>query len=243
MIFFLLLGQSNMAGPGISRYSIEDDERLVGVKLLNDKDEWEDAKNPLNRYSTVKWNPNPGISPGVTFAEEIKKIYPNEEIGLVSNARGSSKIAEWQKGELYFNEAVRRAKIAMKNASLAGILWLQGCQDAPEKNDYSVYEQRFSKFIFDIREELGGQDIPFIAGEIWGDTELAPQEHQTGIFEVNEQINKVIRCTKNCALISTRGVEHVACDLVHFAPEGMRVLGRRYADKYKELFANKYIKS
>lgn len=33
MIFFLLLGQSNMAGPGISRYSIEDDERLVGVKL------------------------------------------------------------------------------------------------------------------------------------------------------------------------------------------------------------------
>ena len=108
MKIFLLIGQSNMEGPGISRYSLEDDDRLKGVYLFNDKDEWEEAKNPLNGYSTVKRNPNPGISPGVTFVEEIKKVYPNEKIGVVSNARGATMIAEWQKGEWCFNEAIKR---------------------------------------------------------------------------------------------------------------------------------------
>ena len=73
---FFLIGQSNMAGPHISRWTEEDDERLKGVYLLNAEDKWEEAKNPLNKYSTIKWQPFPGINPGVTFAEEMKKVFP-----------------------------------------------------------------------------------------------------------------------------------------------------------------------
>ena len=106
MKVFLLLGQSNMAGPHITRWEEKDDERLKGVYLLNAEDKWEEAKNPLDKYSTIKWHPDPGLNPGTTFAEEMKKAFPDEKIGIISNARGSSKIAEWQKGEFFFNEAV-----------------------------------------------------------------------------------------------------------------------------------------
>ena len=69
MKIFVLLGQSNMAGPHISQANEEDDRRLEGVMLLNASDEFEPASNPLNKYSTIKWQPLPGLNPGVTFAE------------------------------------------------------------------------------------------------------------------------------------------------------------------------------
>lgn len=232
MKIFLLIGQSNMAGPGIARYTPEDDERLEGVYLLNGRDEWEAAKNPLNRYSTVKWNPSPGISPGVTFAEEMKKRYPDEAVGLVSNARGSSKIADWQKGELCFNEAVRRARIACQDGTLAGVLWLQGEQDAIDPADYGNYAEKLEKLIDSLRAEFANADLPFISCEIWGDTALASAAWRPGIEEVNRQSKELMMTKANCAWISCKGAEHTAEEPVHFAPAGMRLLGKRFAEAY-----------
>lgn len=219
-----------MSGPNISRWSEEDDKRLIGVYLLNAEDKWEKATNPLNKYSTIKWQPDPGINPGTTFAEEMKKAFPKEDIGIISNARGSSKVAEWQKGERYFNEAVRRAKAS--GEKIDGILWLQGEQDVPEKSDYTVYAERLSKFIADIREALGNGEIPFIACEIWGDVSLAEEKYFEGINEVNRQIKEVVAKTPECGWITSKGVEHTKEEPVHFAPEGMRELGRRFAQEY-----------
>ena len=236
MKIFLLIGQSNMAGPKITPWEECDDKRLEGVLLSNDQDKWIPAKNPINGYSTIRWQPTPGLSPAPTFAEMIKKAYKDEEIGLISNARGSSKIIEWQKGERYFTEAVRRVKDTVGDKKIDGILWLQGEQDVVDKADYENYAPRFKQFIFDIRSALGGQDIPFIAGEIWGDVEFAEEKYHEGIREVNRQIEEVILSTENCALISTKGAEHTECDPVHFAKEGMRKIGYRYAEKYLEIW-------
>lgn len=236
MKVLLLIGQSNMAGPAICRWNEDDDKRLEGVLLSNKEDKWEQAKNPLNAYSTIKWQPNPGLNPGVTFAEEMKKAFPGEVIGIISNSRGSSKISEWQKGERYYNEAIRRVKATCGDGKIDGILWLQGEQDTVERSDYENYAEKFSKFIYDIREDLCGQDIPFIACEIWGNVELAKEEWQAGIIEVNRQIAEVVEKTENCEMISSAGLEHTVGDEVHFAPEGMRELGRRYAAKYLEVW-------
>lgn len=239
MKVFLCIGQSNMAGPKITEWDQEDDDRLAGVLLSNDINQWIPAKNPINGFSTVRWQPIPGLSPAPTFAEKIKAAYPDEEIGLVSNARGSSKIAEWQKGEWYFTEAVRRVKAVCGDKKIDGILWLQGEQDVVEKADYEVYAERFSKFVFDIREALGGQDIPFIACEIWGGEDCkiyAPEKYHEGIAEVNRQLFEVVQKTENCAWISSQGVEHTVGDEVHFAKEGMRTLGYRFAEKYLEVW-------
>lgn len=242
MKVFLCIGQSNMAGPKITGWDQEDDDRLQGVLLSNDINQWIPAKNPINGFSTVRMQAIPGLNPVPTFVEMVKKAFPGEEIGLVSNARGSSKIKEWQKGERYFEEAVRRVKAVYGNQKIAGILWLQGEQDVVEECDYSVYAERFSKFIFDIRNELGGQDIPFIACEIWGGEDYkiyADEKYHKGIVEVNRQIKEVVEKTENCGWISSQGVAHTVGDEVHFAKEGMRELGYRFANEYLEKWGNK----
>ncbi len=235
MKVFLCIGQSNMAGPSVTKWENIDDKRLKGVYLLNANDEWEKAENPINRYSTVKLDYPPGLSPAVTFAEKIVQNL-GEEIGIVSNSRGSSKISDWQKGKRCYNEAVRRALIAKQNNVLAGIIWLQGEQDVIEKDDYLSYAEKFRKFILDIRSDLGDEKLPFICGEIWGDLVLAKEEWKKGIRAVNRRIKKVTLETENCALVSTKGAKHTYFDPVHFAPEGMRKIGRRYARAYIKNF-------
>ena len=49
---FLMIGQSNMAGR--AKMLDEDKKPLAGVQLLNADSKWEQAANPLNRFSSLR---------------------------------------------------------------------------------------------------------------------------------------------------------------------------------------------
>jgi len=49
---YLLIGQSNMAGR--AHYEKDEAGPIDRCYLLNEKDQWEPAKNPLNRHSTIR---------------------------------------------------------------------------------------------------------------------------------------------------------------------------------------------
>ena len=103
---------------------------------------------------------------------------------------------------------------------------------------YNDYGKKFAKFIFDIRNDLGDQSIPFIACEIWGGDDYkkhSAEMYHKGICEVNRQIKEVVAITPDCEYITSSGVEHTKGDEVHFAKEGMRVLGYRFAEKYLQM--------
>lgn len=233
MKVFLLIGQSNMAGPQTCRPDESDDARLRGVYLLNKEGEWEPAKNTLNRYSTIMPKEyNCGLNPGVTFAETLKKRLSGEKIGLICNAKGATKLSEWQKGTPYFYETIKRALQGAKDGELAGVLWLQGEQDTIEKVDYTTYGERFAEFIEDLRRALDNPDLPFIMGEIWGEAQKVLLDWNEGTRAVNRQIRSVARHVPDTAWVTTKRIAYLPHDPVHFAPEGMRVLGRRYARAY-----------
>jgi hypothetical protein len=87
---YLLIGQSNMAG----RAKVPDDAAgvLERCYLLNDKNQWEPARNPLNRYSTIsKGIKMQRLGPGYSFAKKMLEQNKDIKIGLVVNARGGSK--------------------------------------------------------------------------------------------------------------------------------------------------------
>ena len=82
---YLLIGQSNLAGRAPI---VKKDEGVIErFFLLNDEDKFEPAKNPFNRYSTIRKGLNmQKMNPGYSFSKAMLKEDPRMTINLVVNA-------------------------------------------------------------------------------------------------------------------------------------------------------------
>jgi hypothetical protein len=208
---YLLIGQSNMSG----RAPIASDEKALipGCWLLNGKDAWEPAANPLNRYSTVeKTDVVNGLNPGYTFARAMSKRDASVSIGLVVNAKGGTSIKEWKKGGKLYDEAVRRARKAQETGALKGILWHQGESDDKD----AQYLDKLKALIGDLRRDLSDKDLPFAAGQV-NDVKL-----------INDQIARLPREVPSTGYAAADGLKTL--DLLHFDAPSIRLLGDRYAE-------------
>jgi hypothetical protein len=216
---YLLIGQSNMAG----RAALTEADKAVidGCVLLNDKDAWEPATNPLNRYSTIRKGLGmQKLGPGYAFAQEMRQANPKATIGLVVNAKGGSRIEQWAKGTKFYTDALRRAKAAQATGNLKGILWHQG--ESNEKNP-DGYLEKLTKLITDLRADLGVADLPFVAGQV------------NKVPKVNEQIAKLPATVPNTGFVSSDGL--TCTDRWHFDPKSANLLGKRYAAEMLKLHA------
>ena len=225
---YLLIGQSNMAGRGTMQAS-DTTEAIEGVFLLSDKGEVVEARNPLNRYSSIRKDIKmQQIGPGSEFSAQIHK-HTGRKVLLVVNARGGSRIEEWLPGSLYFNEAVRRCRQAMEHGELKGILWHQGCSNA--KTDREEYMAMLSSMAEELRKELCPQvAVPFIAGELayWVE----------GSDSFNKMIHGIAERIPNSSFISVRGCSPLKPQTLktdrpdpHFNREAQLKIGKRYARK------------
>lgn len=218
---FLLIGQSNMAGR--APIEKEDETPIEGCALLNSSGEWEPATNPLNRYSSVgKRLSVQKLGPGYGFAKRWRELNPDEPIGLVVNARGGTKIAEWAKGTEYYDEAVTRLKTALANGGqLGGVLWHQGEGDS---RSTETYLDSLSTLIADLRTDLDAPDLPFVAGLL----ELDDRDFGKSPRLINDVILMLPSVVPNTAVASTEGL--LTMDGTHFDAAGQRELGKRYAE-------------
>ncbi len=209
---YLLIGQSNMAGR--AAIPQEDAGPLENCYLLNDKDSWEVATNPFNRYSTIRKGMNmQKMNPGYTFAKVLLEKQPGVSIGLVVNAKGGTKIEQWGKGTKFYKEALRRAKAAQEAGVLKGILWHQG---ESNQGNPEGYLEKLQSLVEDLRADLDTPDLPFIAGQV------------INVPKINEQIAQLPGKVKNTAFVSSDGLK--GQDRWHFNTASMKELGKRYAE-------------
>lgn len=216
MRIFLLIGQSNMAGRG--KVEAEDQVPHPRVFVLSKELAWMPAVDPLHFDKPERI----GTGLGKTFGTIIAEAQPGTVIGLVPAAFGGSALDEWAPGSPHYVNAVARAKEALKQGRLAGILWHQGESDrAPSRA--STYADRFVGFISQLRAELGAPDVPVIVGEIG--------RFCTNQDPVNTQIRRLPGLVPKCALVSSEGLmgQDEKPEIVHFEAAGYRELGRRYA--------------
>ncbi len=233
---FLLVGQSNMAGRG--KVEAEDERPHPRVLTFNQQGKWELARDPLHfdKPAVV------GVGLGKTFGTLVAEANAGITIGLIPCAVGGSPIDSWQPGEYYkptnshpWDDALRRAKLALQAGELRGILWHQGESDATAELAPG-YEAKLHDLIARFRRELKAPQSPFVAGQMGQFFAERPWDDAKRLVDAaHRSLPDKIPYT---AFVNSDGLAHKG-DHVHFDSPSYRELGRRYAAAWSELTAGK----
>jgi hypothetical protein len=227
---YILAGQSNMAGRG--KVTEQNNQVHPRVYVLNKEKEWEPAKDPLHfdKLDIV------GVGPGLAFGKAMAGYKKRVRIGLIPCAAGGSPISSWARGGYHdqtkshpYDDAIARAKAAMKDGVIKGIIWHQGESDSkPEK--VQAYQTKLEELVDRFRQDLGDDKLPFVVGKL-GDFYVERNPNAESINEILERIPKIV---KNTACVDATGLTPKS-DLTHFDAESARELGRKYAEQMIKL--------
>jgi len=217
MKLFLLIGQSNMSGRG--KVEAQDQVENPRIFMLTKDLQWMPAKDPLHFDK-----PATGVGLGSEFAREIHKADPKASIGLIPCAVGGTSLDQWKSGGPLYSAAVTRAKEAMKQGKLAGILWHQGESDSGNPKNVATYADRLDGMIGQLRKDLDAEKVPVVLGELIRE------------FKTNDSINVELAVAAKkipmCALVSSEGLGKKQ---LHFGAADLRTFGQRYAVEYLKL--------
>jgi hypothetical protein len=226
-----------MKGRGIMPDEPKRDPRFVMMAIKDDA--WYLARHPLHLTGDAKTfagHDNAGVGPGLAFAEAVAARDAKLRVGLIPCAVGGSQIALWQRGARLYDEALRRAKLALQQtapvkARLRGALWLQGEADATDER-LPVYEAKLVKLVDDLRADLGEPQLPFIACTIG---EMRDDDGAANRRKMNELLLSLPAKRPHTACVDARDLKTNIGDNVHFDTEAQEEMGRRYAAKFAAL--------
>ncbi len=230
---FLLMGQSNMKGRGVMPEEPKRDPRIVMMHLKDDQ--WYLARHPLHLTGdaqTFKGHDNAGVGPGLAFAETLAAANPQSAIGLVPCAVGGSSIKLWQKGAKLYDEALRRAKLALQKtapikAQIRGVIWLQGEANA-NPAELPLHADHLKAMIESLRGDLALPELPFIACTIG---EMKGEEALKNIKAMNDILLALPKSVPHTACVDARDLKTHIGDQVHFDTAAQEEIGRRFAAK------------
>ena len=216
---YLLLGQSNMAGRG--EVAAQDREVHPRIFALDAEGRWAQARDPLHPGSPrTESGEVRGVGPGMSFARAMVERDPDLVIGLVPCAVGGSPIRSWRRGQKNQRRALGRARAAIRDGVLRGILWHQGESDTFEHSLAERYEVQLDAMIREWRDALD-IPIPFVAGR------LAEPNDGASLVLVNRAIAGLPKRVASTAVVEVTGLE--TRGPWHFTASAARELGRRYA--------------
>ncbi len=231
---YLCIGQSNMAGRGYLEPQYMD--TLENVYLFNDSNCFEEAVNPLNRYSSIRKEISmQRVGIGYSFAKAVARE-GGRRVGLVVNARGGSSIESWLSGskDSLLEESLVRVKEAMRHGELRGIIWHQGEANSRYPDSYAA---KLKELVSTLRRELNAPEIPFIFGEIsrWNWT-----KNDAGTEPFNVVLNNASKEITNSYCVSSSGLTPLIDETdPHFCAASQEVFGERYARVMLDILAEK----
>jgi hypothetical protein len=234
---YLLMGQSNMKGRGVMPEEPKRDPRIVMMHIRDDQ--WYLARHPLHLTGdakTFQGHDNAGVGPGLAFAETLAAANPKAAIGLVPCAVGGSSIRLWQKGAKLYDEALRRAKLALQTAApvkarIRGVIWLQGEANA-KPEELPLHAGRLRALIESLRADLALPKLPFIACTVG---EMKPEPLLTHLKAMNEIQLSLPKSVPHTACVDARDLKTHIGDAVHFDTAAQNEIGRRFAAKLIEM--------
>ena len=167
---FLFMGQSNMAGRGITSplWPEAAPEAVKGAgyeyRAVSDPDHLHKIEEP---FGAAENNPGgifePGMKTGSLVTSFVNAYYETSGHSVigVSASKGGSSVSQWQGKEDYLTDALRRLKGAKESLACRQmvpahqfVLWCQGETDGDLGTSGEEYKARFTHMM-DILEENG----------------------------------------------------------------------------------------
>lgn len=231
---FLLVGQSNMAGRGT--LEAEDRTPPPRVLTLTRAGEWKPAIDPLH-FDKM----GAGVGPGRSFGMAVAAANPAITVGLIPAAVGGSPIASWVPGAKSeqtrshpYDDALARARLAMRHGTLKAILWHQGESDS-NPAAAATYQQDLTALIARLRKDLNAPDLPVVIGQLG---QLAGSEGSVGRRGVDAAHRAVVAADPAAAFVTSEKLTFNS-DKVHFDAPSQREFGRRFAKSFLALGGRK----
>jgi hypothetical protein len=176
---FLLGGQSNMLGEGITaELPSPYNQAQSAVKFWNNGG-WTDLQGGFGYVPTPYRSL---FGPEVTFGYRLHQLFPSDSIYLVKLGVDGSNLAQrWNPNgnDLYptfkslVNGAMANLTAAGKSPTIAGMIWMQGERDASDPAMAAAYGNNLKNFITAVRTDFHTPNMAFVAGRIltyWGTT-------------------------------------------------------------------------
>lgn len=228
---YLLVGQSNMAGRG--RVEPADAQPVERVLVFDRNDTWVSQGEPVH-FDKVE----AGVGLSFTFAKLAATHNPHATVGLIPCAVGGTPISRWMPGADLYEEAVRRAKLALRSGTLRGILWHQGEAESHDRERAEAYAERLATVLNSFRKELGAPEVPVVVGEL-GEflftRRNAQGDNPTPLAQiVNAQIRQIPQIVSHSAVALSHGLTHGG-DVLHFDAPSLKTFGQRYFDAYLQI--------
>lgn len=251
---FILSGQSNMAGAGISAELSQQLQRGNDKVLMFENGKWQPLRPLRHRFG-----------PEIEFGRAMAKAWPNETIGIVKQAKGGTGILAWSpawtkekadltgdgyKGNLWkaLTDKVRRARESA-DCEVKAFVWQQGGKDMRKLDTGKAYLENLKALIMGLRKETGIAKLPFILGsyrmgEIPDDlsgidlVKLGAKHGRPGAAYVLQAQFDIQKVAPPCKMVPLRNLERHPGD-VHYNTNGQLELGGLFAKGYLALKGGK----
>lgn len=192
-------------------------------------------------YGALKFR-GPQFGPELSFGARLKQLYPNDDIYLVKYALSSTSLAgNWNPSgtnncytalKARVSAALTNLTTAGKNPEVAGMIWMQGEDDATDYYRARDYQTNLKNFVTKVRDYVKDyvkeEVMPFVAGRITYIAQYwAPAAYSTTVR--NAQWN-IAGFLDNASCIDTDDLQWAYYG--HYGTQGQIDLGNRFADEF-----------
>lgn len=237
--FFLLIGQSNIAGRGEIADASAELEQMQGIsQFLNNQ--WQSARLCMQPADdpifSVKADKVGGIGPGITFAQTMR-LQLGGDIGLLLCAKGGNGIEAWGIEADLYQETVKRTHLAQKTRELKGILIYIGEGDTRSVEAADRWLDSFHLLVDRLRVEFG-ENLPVVFAQIAtvSENRRAMKTHGFVAWDYLKTVQASVRMA-NVAMVKTDDLP-LKDDGLHLNTMAQVELGKRFASSMLELLDN-----
>ena len=199
---------------------------------------WEDQLIDL-KPGSPEFSQTNYFGPEITFGRDMADYYasdPDTSVAIIKYANGGTRLYDqWSAPDgseyVIFQNTVDAGIAALEAAypsdtiEIAGMIWMQGENDASSDMYADVYETKLENFITDVRSRYGA-DLPFVIGRL--SANQTGLSYPAGLQKVMDAQTAVAEGNSRTGLVDTDSFS-MKSDYVHFDADGMQTLGSGFA--------------